>query len=599
MVAVFVFTVFIVSGFYNKTETNVAQAQAATLLTPADFTYLGYYDVNAIAVWGHGLTHRYINGDLRFLTMDYPTTLREFSIAGKNYGDLITLTTNVWPDIGGCIWYHTGYWWDEAGQKLWNTTGPDYTTIYDPAQICTRTLNSNGTISNYKRVTLEGIPAKRAFGGVQPVPAWFQTQYGVGPYVTGWGGYTSLAAQGGGASFGSAMYSFPDISNLANDSQVPSAQIKTLADHGPANSNDWYASGSVPTSYDRGVRLTVPINYFDGGDLRPNGICSDQSCNALAPINPPASGAQWLSPAPDGKARFVWGDNYKNTGNWIDTPTKKGFISIANLAKGKAWYCSSTLCSEQSTQELHIFDPDQLGQAALGSLPPWKIQPSSMMELNVPRTLGYASASAYGKLDGATFDPVTNRLYIMGFGISPASIYYNRLYVYQVNAGATTPPPPPAPPGPTPPPPPPTGTDMQISANPTSISSGGSSTLNYSWNSSTRHVVKINGTAPAASCSNGTCTGTMSVSPTTTTTYTMTAVLIDSSPAPSVSTTVTVTSGTPILGDINLDRIVNSVDYSILNSDWFTSAARSDLNSDGLVNAIDYSILNANWFRTW
>src|SRR3989338_9811795 len=95
MVAVFVFTVFIVSGFYNKTETNVAQAQAATLLTPADFTYLGYYDVNAIAVWGHGLTHRYINGDLRFLTMDYPTTLREFSIAWKNYGDLITLTTNV------------------------------------------------------------------------------------------------------------------------------------------------------------------------------------------------------------------------------------------------------------------------------------------------------------------------------------------------------------------------------------------------------------------------------------------------------------------------------------------------------------------------
>jgi hypothetical protein len=55
----------------------------------------------------------------------------------------------------------------------------------------------------------------------------------------------------------------------------------------------------------------------------------------------------------------------------------------------------------------------------------------------------------------------------------------------------------------------------------------------------------------------------------------------------------------PILGDINQDHIVNSIDYSILNSDWFTSNSRSDLNHDGLVNAIDYSLLNANWFRTW
>jgi hypothetical protein len=58
-------------------------------------------------------------------------------------------------------------------------------------------------------------------------------------------------------------------------------------------------------------------------------------------------------------------------------------------------------------------------------------------------------------------------------------------------------------------------------------------------------------------------------------------------------------SPSPIAGDINLDHIVNSIDYSILNSDWFTSNSRSDLNHDGLVNAIDYSLLNANWFRTW
>ena len=56
---------------------------------------------------------------------------------------------------------------------------------------------------------------------------------------------------------------------------------------------------------------------------------------------------------------------------------------------------------------------------------------------------------------------------------------------------------------------------------------------------------------------------------------------------------------TPLLGDLNLDHIVNSLDWSIMNSRWFTSDPTADLNHDGLVNAIDFSLLNANWFRTW
>jgi hypothetical protein len=65
---------------------------------------------------------------------------------------------------------------------------------------------------------------------------------------------------------------------------------------------------------------------------------------------------------------------------------------------------------------------------------------------------------------------------------------------------------------------------------------------------------------------------------------------------------ITLTGGgtpTPIVGDINLDHIVNSIDYSILNSRWFTNDAAADLNDDGIVNAIDFSLLNANWFKTW
>ncbi|MBX4204695.1 MAG: dockerin type I repeat-containing protein [Candidatus Doudnabacteria bacterium] len=49
-------------------------------------------------------------------------------------------------------------------------------------------------------------------------------------------------------------------------------------------------------------------------------------------------------------------------------------------------------------------------------------------------------------------------------------------------------------------------------------------------------------------------------------------------------------------GDINQDNIINSVDFSTLNSKWFTNNSASDLNTDGIVNGIDFSLLNKNWF---
>ncbi len=55
---------------------------------------------------------------------------------------------------------------------------------------------------------------------------------------------------------------------------------------------------------------------------------------------------------------------------------------------------------------------------------------------------------------------------------------------------------------------------------------------------------------------------------------------------------------TILTGDLNGDKIVNSLDWSFMNSKWFTTDSTADLNHDGLVNAIDFSLLNANWFKT-
>ena len=51
-------------------------------------------------------------------------------------------------------------------------------------------------------------------------------------------------------------------------------------------------------------------------------------------------------------------------------------------------------------------------------------------------------------------------------------------------------------------------------------------------------------------------------------------------------------------GDLNKDGIVNSLDWSLMNSKWFTNDATADLNSDGIVNSLDFSIMNSNWLKS-
>lgn len=52
---------------------------------------------------------------------------------------------------------------------------------------------------------------------------------------------------------------------------------------------------------------------------------------------------------------------------------------------------------------------------------------------------------------------------------------------------------------------------------------------------------------------------------------------------------------TTLQGDLNSDGTVNTLDWGIMNSQWFTSNPQSDINSDGLVNSLDYGLLNNNW----
>jgi hypothetical protein len=159
------------------------------LLGAQDFSYLGHYDVHLNGLdspYAQALTHRYVDGQLRFLTIESRAAkalLCEWTVAGRGYGDG-AVKTNEWltpwnndQQISG-NWY--GLWWDEDKQRLWSTHSIDYgeTTAYYPTNIYTRTLNGNGTVSNLKHVSLAGVSSKNAYGGAVQIPLWFSSDTG-------------------------------------------------------------------------------------------------------------------------------------------------------------------------------------------------------------------------------------------------------------------------------------------------------------------------------------------------------------------------------------------------------------------------------------
>ncbi len=67
---------------------------------------------------------------------------------------------------------------------------------------------------------------------------------------------------------------------------------------------------------------------------------------------------------------------------------------------------------------------------------------------------------------------------------------------------------------------------------------------------------------------------------------------INSSPTPSISTLNTLT------GDLNSDRVVNILDYTILSNNFGTTNSVADMNNDNSVNILDYTILSNNFGRS-
>ncbi|MCC7044036.1 MAG: hypothetical protein IT183_09240 [Acidobacteria bacterium] len=398
----------------------------AQVYQASDFTYETYGEVRTNgndSTYSQGLTHRYVGGELRFLTLTLQRHVQEFRLPAP--GQTQTSTTGDW-DLSGTGAFLNGFhgiWFEQAKNRLWITSAEDYTATNHPARVTIVSLGSGGSATVIKQFFLDK-PAKRVYGGCQAVPASLVSQLG-GPYVCGWGGYTSLVMQGGNASIGPTMYAIPDPDTVANGATV---SARTILDAATAQSN-------------RGVRLTKPLNYFDGGDPRNN--------PPTRPTAPPSSTASWLSPNAQGLGWMVWGDSYYNTGVWIGetfaavaslcgvpgaTTTTVGTTTVSG--SGACWYQSSTLAFDGRQFELHTWDGSKLGNNAVQ-------RPDDMVELRVPidpsRQGGGAMGNrTVGNLAGATYDSVSGRLYIIGIALSDS--YTSRLYSYRIGSPSGQPP---------------------------------------------------------------------------------------------------------------------------------------------------------------
>jgi len=51
-------------------------------------------------------------------------------------------------------------------------------------------------------------------------------------------------------------------------------------------------------------------------------------------------------------------------------------------------------------------------------------------------------------------------------------------------------------------------------------------------------------------------------------------------------------------GNLNSDNIINTLDWSYMNTRFFTNDPIADINQDGTVNSIDFSYMVKNWGDT-
>ncbi len=401
-----------------------------SLLDAGDFTYLGGYNIDLNGLeegYCQGLALRRVSGDLRFIYHQHDTgndgPLKEFSLSGKSYGDTINSHTDSWT-IGSWATQpdgdvpHTHLKWDNDLGILWAVGSLDYGGQSDPPRdtnIQLLTLGS-GAVSAVKRLSVEGIPDRRAYGGMLKIPAALRTYLGITQAeMLGFGGYTSLMSAAGEAAMGSTMIALPSTSGYSHNDEIPASAIQVFANRGitARGHRKWYGGSTID---DDG-----PWNYNDGADIRgenpstPPTVLPVLSPSFLTGETSTSSGRTWWN----------WIDWYRG-GEAVFSDTKKGVLLFADLTVGKNFYQSSAVHADRRCFEVHVFDPADLLAVKNATMDADDIQPTNMFRLSEVDRNADVMQAYY-----TAYDDVDNKLYI--YQPSAVSSSVGKLSVYGVS----------------------------------------------------------------------------------------------------------------------------------------------------------------------
>ena len=415
---------------------NAGPALGARTLLNAhiDFAYEGKYYIaqynryRTDDTYSRALTHRYVDGVLRFMWVGYngsylynngiPFSIREGTKPANFGGDIPVVASynNVWTgsDGTGC-WM--GLYWDEQTSKVWSYIGIDYpddTYIQYEPSMQSRTLPAaSGLCTGHSGWHgLRTQSARCTNGRHQRVPTWAQTEYGFKPWISFGGGYHSRMIAGKPTSLGPVFIAYDDPSGFtptaytSDTASIPLANQQILTDtRGSAGHGDWYVTpGYAGRLADRGCKVTNCVNDY-------NHFEGYQGWASKPNLQPPGD--------PDGWNRWTWGDSFGSSGNWIDnnagTRTKHGIVCIQRVGKGRMWYQNSQLNQDEDAYEIMVYDPADLNAVKNGTLGAWKVRPKSIAHIpnaNIANNGEGLSSGTITQCVSASYDAVAEKLWV-------------------------------------------------------------------------------------------------------------------------------------------------------------------------------------------
>ena len=394
-----------------------------------------------------GLTHRYVNGQLHFLTTNHVYSgglVYETNYPGISTGDIYSAPQAqvVWnwgdvytgkkalqdAQISGDHWVSQlssgaptyGLYYDQdLGRLYWNY-GDWYNADfpYNPSLGYSVLNDSTGVGTGGGYWSLTNRPEHFTRGGTLRIPQWFADSYTGGRSLgAGFGGYFSIMA---GGSYGPALAAVNDPDSATNPDRSSLDNVPLVG----------YPSGAP----DRGHRDTDYNSYFESPDssLYPN------TCSPTSGARPDLPGA-W-NPL-NGVGYWQNGNIIYGASAWIDTPQLGGVLFIAKVGQGNVWYEASNLHADRGAFEWFVYDPKDLAAVASGAKQQWQIQPKyEWIDSTLP--LGPLDQSSLAPLEGdgtsqvggVTFDSTTNRLYVLVNAAwkDGCCEWYPQVYVYQV-----------------------------------------------------------------------------------------------------------------------------------------------------------------------